>query len=376
MDIRLALSVATLCGTIVGVGTFGIPFVVSQVGFWPGIFYLLVLAGVLLLLYLLYGEVILRTKESARLPGFAEKYLGKKGKIIVSISTLIGISASLICYIIVGGEFLATLFNADFLICGLILWFLLSLGIVFGLKSIAKFELFMLFLFVVTLGVIFFISLPYVKTENLAGFHSENLFLPYGVILFAMSGTSAIPALREILRGREKDLKKAILIGTIIPVIFYLIFAFSVVGVSGSETSQEAIQGLITKLGRGIVLLGAVFGTMAVSTSFLTLGVYLRDVLLHDFNVKKALSAAFVCIIPLPAFLLGVEYLIPLMAFIGVILAAFEDVVLILVSKRAKIKGTRPPEYKIKVPDPVLYLLCGVFIVGLIYEIISFFKVI
>jgi len=373
MDIRLALSVATLCGTIVGVGVFGLPYVISQVGFWPGIFYLFLLTGITLFLHLLYGEIILRNKSENRLPGIAKKYLGKKGEIAISISTFLGNAVSLICYIIAGGEFLATIFHADFLICGFVLWFLLSLCIIFGLKSISGFELFMLFLFIITLGAIFFICLPHIKAENLSGFYPENIFLPYGVILFAMNGTAAIPAIREILRGKEKDFKKAILLGTIISAIFYMIFSFAVVGVSGPNTSEEAIKGLIGTVGSNVVLLGAIFGILAVSTSFLTIGIYLRDVLFYDFNVKKWLSTAFVCVVPLLGLFLGIKYLVPLMGFIGTIFGAFESVVLIFISKQAKIKGERKPEYEVKIPDPVLYLLCLIFIGGLIYEIINFF---
>jgi len=374
MDVKLLLSVATFCGTIIGVGVFALPYVVSQVGFWPGIFYLILLAAAFIPLYLLYGETLLRTKGSARLPGLAERYLGKWGKIIISFSTFIGLSASLICYIIAGGEFLSTIIGTDFFICALIFWFLLSLGIIFGLKSISKFELFVLFLFVITLGVLFFMCAPHIRLENLSGFYPENLFLPYGVILFSMYGLSAIPALRDILKGEEKKLKNAILIGTILSLVFYSVFVFIVVGVSGLETTEESIQGLIVKMGDGVILLGAIFGIMSVSTSFLTVGIYVRDVLFYDFKARKWLSTAFICTVPLLGLALGIEYLVPLMSFIGSILGAFESVVLIFISKRSKIKGDRKPEYQIKVPDPILYLICIVFVTGFIYEIVSFIK--
>lgn len=369
MDVKLLLGVATFCGTIIGVGVFALPYVVSQVGFWPGIFYLILLTVAFIPLYLLYGEALLRTKKPSRLPGLAEQYLGKWGKIIISFSTFIGLSASLICYVIAGGGFLSTIIGADFFICGLIFWFFLSLSIIFGLKSISQFELFILFLFIITLGLLFFICSPHIRFENFSGFHPENLFLPYGVMLFSMYGLSAIPALRDILKGEEKKLKKAILIGAVLSLAFYCVFIFIVVGVSGSETTEESIQGLIAKVGDGVILLGAIFGIMSVSTSFLTIGIYIRDVLLYDFKARKWLATVFVCAVPLIGLLLGVEYLVPLMGFIGSILGAFECVVLIFVSKKSKIKGDREPEYQVNIPNPVLYLLCVVFIIGFILEI-------
>jgi len=372
MDLKLLLSVATFCGTIIGVGLFALPYVISQVGFWPGIFYLILLTAAFIPLYLLYGETLLRTKDQSRLPGLAEQYLGKWGKIVISFSTFVGLSASLICYVIAGGEFLSTIVGADFFICALIFWFFLSLGIVFGLKRISRFELFILFLFIVVLGVLFFICSPYIRIENISGFYPENIFLPYGVILFSVYGLSAIPALRDILKGEEKKLKNAILIGSILSLVFYSIFVFIVVGVCGLETTEESMQGLIAKVGNDVILLGAIFGIMSISTSFLTIGLYIRDTLVYDFEAKKWLSTAFVCAVPLLGIALGIEYLVPLMSFIGSILGAFESVVLIFISKRSKIRGDRQPEYQIKVPDPILYLICIVFVTGLVYEIISF----
>ena len=52
---------AVLVGTTIGAGMFGIPYVVSKIGFLPGLAYILVLGALTLFLNLIYGEVILRT---------------------------------------------------------------------------------------------------------------------------------------------------------------------------------------------------------------------------------------------------------------------------------------------------------------------------
>jgi len=62
------------------------------------------------------------------------------------------------------------------------------------------------------------------------------------------------------------------------------------------------------------------------------------------------------------------------MGFIGVILGAFEDVLLLLISRKSETEGNREPEWKINVPDLIVWTLCLVFIGGLIYEIFSFIK--
>ena len=87
---------AVLIGTIVGAGMFGIPYVVAQSGFLIGVIFLLLLTGVSLLIHLIYGEIVCRTKKKHRLVGYAEHYLGKCRKKIITISVLTGFYGSLL----------------------------------------------------------------------------------------------------------------------------------------------------------------------------------------------------------------------------------------------------------------------------------------
>ena len=77
---------ALLCGTIIGAGVLGIPYVISKVGFIPGFFIILLIGLAMLMLNLLLGEVILRTPGNHQLPGYAERYLGKTGKKLMMFS--------------------------------------------------------------------------------------------------------------------------------------------------------------------------------------------------------------------------------------------------------------------------------------------------
>jgi len=372
MNSKLPFAIATLTGTIIGVGVFSIPYVMFKIGFLAGIFYLAILTVITTILHLIYGEIILRTKAICRLPGYAQKYLGQTGGNFVSISTFISTPFTLICYIIAGGEFLSNIFNGPVFICSFLVWIIFSLGIILGITPVSKIELSISFLMLLIIVIIFSVSLPKINIENFSGFSPENLFLPYGVILFALAGAPTIPTLRYILRGQEKDLRKVIIIGTLIPAFFYAMFSFAVIGVSGNQTSEEAISGLVGKLGNNIIILGSIFGLMAVLTSFLAFGIYLRDVLILDFKMKKIVATALVMTISLIGVFLGKEYLILLIGFIGVIMGAFEDVILLLISRKAELKFDRNPEWKINIPDPVVWSLCLVFIGGLIYEILLF----
>src|SRR3989344_5432749 len=117
---------ATLIGIIVGVGIFGIPYVTAQAGFWIGQFYIVFLAGVTLLVHLLYGEVVERTEGTHRLPGYAEKYLGKGAKRLITVAFFFSGYAALLLYIVIVEELLENLtFQGIPAVWGSILfWFL------------------------------------------------------------------------------------------------------------------------------------------------------------------------------------------------------------------------------------------------------------
>ena len=78
---KAILAASTLIGTIIGAGIFGIPYVVVKSGFPIGLTHILIIAILTIITMLYLGEIALRTKENCHLAGYAEKYLGKKGKI-------------------------------------------------------------------------------------------------------------------------------------------------------------------------------------------------------------------------------------------------------------------------------------------------------
>ena len=202
-------AVAVLVGTTIGAGFLGIPYVVSKSGFFPGFFLLIVIALFMLVMKLYLGEIILRTNGNHQLTGYAEKYLGKKGKFLMFFSMIFGIYSALLAYLIGEGESLSYLFgiNASFFF-SLLFWFLMLFLTFIGLKALKKYEKITMF---IVLAIVFFIFLFYIKdikAENLSYINKNNLFLPFGVILFSFLALSAMPEVKRLLYGNERKMKK------------------------------------------------------------------------------------------------------------------------------------------------------------------------
>lgn len=377
---KFPLALATLLGTIVGAGIFGIPYVISKSGIIPGLFYFLILGGAVLLVHLFLGEIILRTREKYRLIGHAERYLGNWGKILITISTLLGIPGTLLAYTIIGGDFLKIIFspflNLSSFHFSLIFWLILSYFIFWGIKLIAKAELLMNLIFFFIIFIIFFFAFPKINLQNFSLINPSHIFLPFGVILFSFTASAAIPEIGEILKTEKerKEYKKVIISASMISFLLYLLFALVVIGVSGKNTSEEALQGLLPILGQKIIILGALFGILSIATTFLVLGNYLKNTLFYDYKIPKFISASFTCGLPLILFLIGFRGFIEVISFVGTIIGAIEGVVIILIFKKAKKLGNRKPEYSLKVPSILLYFLIGIFILGVISQIFYFVR--
>src|SRR3990167_1848687 len=88
---RLWIAITSLIGTIIGAGILGLPYVISQVGLFYGAILIVLLGLAFLGINLFLGEIVLRTNGKHQLTGYAEKYLGPKGKKIMAFSFFIRI---------------------------------------------------------------------------------------------------------------------------------------------------------------------------------------------------------------------------------------------------------------------------------------------
>lgn len=363
-------AVAVLVGTIVGAGIFGLPYVVMKAGILVGLFYFLFLGLIVLLIHLIYGEIALRTSAIHRIVGYGKIYLGQPGKKMLLISALVGLLGSNLVYLILGGSFLTTIFGGSTIFYIIIFWTFLSLGIVLDWKRISFLEFFMTAFLILVIAIIVIYSFSYFQVNNFQLINFKYFFLPWGVIFYALSGASAIPELREVLGPRESHIKKAIIVGTIIPIVIYLFFVLSVVGATGQQTTEEAISGIKNFFGNEAIFLAAIFGVLSVATSYLVMGMVLKKIFIYDLKINQLAATLLVCLAPLILYLLGLQNFIQIISFLGLWLGAVEGILILSMHRRAKRMGDRQPEYSLSIPKFIYYLIGLIFILGPILSVI------
>ncbi|MDD5145954.1 MAG: aromatic amino acid transport family protein [Candidatus Pacebacteria bacterium] len=371
-------ALSSLVGVIIGAGIFGIPYAISKSGVIPGLFYFLILGGAVLLLYLFVGEIVLRTEGKLRLIGYAQKYLGNSGKVFITISTVLGLWGALLAYIILGGDFLKIVISSILpsasgvpsFYFALFFSIFLSFFVFQGMKFIAPLELFTNTLFFFIVFFVFCFGSPKINFQNFDLANVKNLFLPYGVILFSLAGWTSIPEIADILKSPEerKKLKKVIIFAMTISIFICLLFSFTIVGISGKNTSFEALQGLVPYLGPKVIFFGAIAAVITLADSFLILGLSSRNTLLYDYKIPKKTAALISCGIPLVLFLAGLRNFIGIIGTVGTIIGAIEGIVIIFIFKNAKKLSDRNPEYNLNIPSFIFYFLVLVFILGAVLQ--------
>lgn len=365
----LIAGIATITGTMIGAGILGMPYAISKSGFLVGLIFIVLLGLVALNMNLFLGEVSLRTKGNHQLPGYAEKYLGKTGKIIMVFSMLFGIYAALTAYLIAEGQSLSYLFfgnfNSSFYFA--LFFFVIALVLVsFGLNTVKKeisVGVFILILLVVIIALTF---IPKINIGNLSYSSDKftDLIFPYGVVFFAMLAYSALPELEQELKGNEKLMKKSIIIGTLIPLIVYIIFTIIIVGFAGKNTPEIATF----SIGKIAVLLGII----GISNAFMILSTAIKDMYHLDLKLNKFVSLCLALFIPLLLFLFihffDLGSFITFLSWSGAVSGGLTGILALFMLKNAKKHGNRKPEYSMPLSWPIIVLLILLFVFGILTE--------
>jgi len=367
---RFLTAVSILVGSTVGAGGLGIPYVAAQTGFFATLGYIVLIGLIIITINLYFGEVVLRTKGKHQVAGYGKKYLGRKAEIALEFAVIFGVYSAIVAYMIGIGESLSFLFfgnSNSSLLLGIL--FGLGMSVLFwrGLKALKKFEKLGVSMILILLVLIVVVFAKDINPVNLYSFNLGNLFLPFGVVLFAMTSFYAIPQISMILHDNEKIMKKALITGTLISMVFYILFTLVVVGVNGMNTPEIATLGL-----GGIFIL---LGVLTMFTSYLTLGNALQENFMYDERFKKKNAWIFASLLPILIFvavkLLGFFSFVKIISLGGVVSGGLIAILILFMVKKAKKKGNRKPEYKLPIHWLVIGFLSLIFIFGLIIQFLK-----
>ncbi|MDO4625693.1 MAG: aromatic amino acid transporter [Pasteurellaceae bacterium] len=320
-------STLIVAGTTIGGGMLAMPLTSAGIGFtWTAV----LLIGLWLLLSfsaLLFVELYQTVEPDAGIGTLAEKYYGKFGRIVSTAVLLIFLYALVAAYVSGGGSLLspvlASVLNQDSnqldSLSVLIFTIFFGVFIIMGTTSVDRVNRILFFTKIVFFAIVLFLLMPKMAVENLLAMPIDNaLIISASPIFFTAFGFhGSIPSLNKYLDGNVKALKIAILVGTFIPLVAYVLWQLTTHGVLSQTEFLQILQkdpslnGLITATeaitGSAFIANAIrIFSALALITSFLgvALGLFecLED-LLNRVNVRtNRISLGLLTFLPPLAF--------------------------------------------------------------------------
>ena len=374
-DVKFWRAVALMIGGILGVGVFGLPYLFVRSGLSAGLVSLVALGAAVCVLNLMYGEIVMRTAGKHRLGGYVKEYLGSGWGVAASLVMAAAIVGSLVAFLIVGGRFLHDLFGPTFggpeWMYALGLALAVAAASVKGVRLAAQIESPVVCVLLFLFAIVVLVCLPHAKFSNLLG-TSSFAAVPFGAVLFALSGGGIIPDMRELLGGRARRLLPlAITVGMAAVVAICAAFAAAVVAVSGAATTPVAFEGLIPVLGPSFALVTLLLGSVAVFSISLTNTIQLSDILRIDHRIPSKISWAIATGSAFVFYLLGARSFIGVIGFVGAVFGGAVALFIIAVYEKVKRETVCRHAHCLEVPTLVSVLLAIIFLGAMFLELVK-----
>lgn len=301
---RLFGAILLIAGTTIGAGMLALPISTGRAGFFPSVITML-----FSWLYLTYSafcilEVNLAAPSKGNIISMASHTLGKTGKYISWVAYLFLLYALNTAYIAVSTSIFQNILEKltgqtiAHILCILPLLIAFSLLLRGGMKIVDEINRLLMAGLVLSFVVLLSFSLPHVEVANLKAVNMGFMVSSLSTIMTAFGFHIIIPSLVTYLHGNLKELRLAIWIGSLIPLIAYLLWQLAIVGmvpVGGSWSLEDAYtQGLsgtdlLSQLTQHPLAswVAQAFALFVILTSFLGVSVSLFDFLADGLKIEK-----------------------------------------------------------------------------------------
>lgn len=306
-----------VAGTSIGGGMLALPVLTSLAGFIPSVVLYFVCWLFMVCTGLLFLEISQWMKGESNIISMASYTLGGGGRIAAWVLYIFLFYCLTIAYIVGCGNIVSELSNytiPDWL--GPLLFVLVFSPLILIRTSLASL---LNIILVAGLALSYFAFVIFgfrdVKPEYLlhADWSKSLMVLPIAFTSFAYQGI--IPTLTSYMHNDVKATRRAILIGSFIPLIAYIIWEWLILGIvptHGPGGLAEALQNGDNAVyplrnfiqNPAIYFIGQSFAFFALVTSFLGVALGLRDFLADGLKIQKdrrgkILLAALIFVVPL-----------------------------------------------------------------------------
>lgn len=294
-------STLLIAGSCIGIGTLGLPVSTAIAGFKPAVVMFILSWLFMMATGLLLLEVNIYFKQDVNLITMADKTLGKLGQAATWFLFLFLFYSIMVAYAAGSGELVADFAEETF---SLVIpkWvgsvgFVTILGVLvyFGAFAVDRLNRVLMAGLILTYFMLVMLGVPHVRREFLSYVDWSQCFWAIPVMIISFGYHNLIPSLTTYLDFDAKRMRKAIIIGSAIPLLGYLIWEWIILGVIPHEAFSTAMEegNMVTHtfknvVGRAwIVDIMEYFAFFAIITSFIGVALSFVDFLADGFQIKK-----------------------------------------------------------------------------------------
>lgn len=392
MNLKLIGGILLVTGTCIGAGMLALPVATAQDSLLSSTMLMLVCWFIMTIgaLYLL--ETNLRFPPGINMVNMAKRTMGKAGAAVAWLTTLLLFYSLLSAYITGGMQvtqaWIHTVLNIHVSspLSALIFTILLGWVVLRGVHAVVSSNRALMILKGGAMVLLIFAIFPHAQWQNATFGDSNHILNAATVVITSFGFANIIPSLRPYFQEDIASLKKAVIFGSLVPLVIYLLWIFAVHSAlppsgplslmamqeSGNASSQLA-SSLITVTQSGVItLLAHIFTSICVLTSFLGVGLILSDFLEDSTGVSKkttkglCFNASLTFILPTLIAMFYPKAFITALSYAGIICVVLLMLLPILMAYFARKKFPGTLEYQVPGGNYLLLSALGLSVVALV----------
>lgn len=284
-------------GMSIGVGMLALPVVTAAGGFLPAVLIYLICWFFMVCFARLVLEALLWMPHGSNFITISRNLLGKKGAVFCWFLYLFLFYCLMTAHTAAGGEAIFLLSRKTFApwLSTLIYVLLFAPVIYLGTASVSRLNMAMMAGVFITYCLFVGTTLPSIDLALLSRASWTQIWSAVPVVLTAFGFQNLVPTLYTYMHQDHRAIRKAIWIGTLIPLVLYILWEFLVLGIAPTSSlleafrqGQSSITSLQTTLHNELLEKIAIgFGFFAMSASFVAISIAFFDFWADGLHWRK-----------------------------------------------------------------------------------------
>lgn len=289
-----------IAGTTIGVGMLALPVATGPGGFIPTVAIYLLCWIFMICTGLLLVEVSLAMPEGTSFISMAERILGPIGKVIFWFVYLFLFLTVMIAHAAGGGDVLKSIagWSISNELSTIVYTVVLAPVVYLGARSVGRLNMVLISGVILCYLTFVVVSINSVDLKLLQYANWKQAWLALPILFTAFTYQVIIPTLMTYMKRNVAKIRMAILLGSSIPLVIYLIWEFLILGIvppdgpsgliEAGRLGQNAVEPLRQFVKSPLIFtIGKYFAFFALTTSFIPLALSFFDFLADGLKWKK-----------------------------------------------------------------------------------------